>query len=593
MNFARHAGIFLRVMKLRHIHGAGGAILLAMTLAASAAGAAMYRSFSNDWKLHAWPPAEQYGGAIIVKFHNRSGLAATATSFQTLGTGARPGLAGLQSAWMRFRAGPPQPHFSRPAENLRAEHAEAVARVGQDLPDLTEFYTVAVPDHADALNLLAELRTNVLVEIAFAQPLPAPPPTIDLTGYQKYVQPPVSNGYDVLYARTRPGGNGAYVKLIDIEYDWYYGHEDIQKNASDIVWGTVYPNYGKDHGTAAMGISAALDNGFGMRGIVDRATIKMIAPMSGSSYVLANAINNAVTNTAPGDVILLEQQAVNGSTYCPVEYWADVYSAIVNAVALGRIVIEPAGNGSADLDAALWGGIFNRATRDSGAIIVGAGSSANRARASYSGFGGRVDVQGWGDGVASTGYGTLAGTVESNWYASGFNGTSSASALTAGIAASLQSHVRALYGVSLTPLELRSNLVANGRAQTFGLSGNIGPLPNLSNSYVAAENYMASDADGDGQPLWNERFAGTSPTNAASLLRLAAVARTSTSGGLLITWQSVTGKLYSVERATNLLAATPFALLYQHVPGQPGTTVRTDLTATARSPYLYRVRVEP
>ncbi len=34
---------------------------------------------------------------------------------------------------------------------------------------------------------------------------------------------------------------------------------------------------------------------------------------------------------------------------------------------------------------------------------------------------------------------------------------------------------------------LRSNLVQSGYAQTFGLPGNIGPLPNLSNALAGVD----------------------------------------------------------------------------------------------------------
>ena len=74
-------------------------------------------------------------------------------------------------------------------------------------------------------------------------------------------------------------------------------------------------------------------------------------------------------------------------------------------------MIEAAGNGNVNLDQAACSGVFDRTVRDSGAIIVGAGqppsSGVDRQREGFSTFGSRVDLQGWGSGVVTTGYGDL------------------------------------------------------------------------------------------------------------------------------------------------------------------------------------------
>jgi hypothetical protein len=58
-----------------------------------------------------------------------------------------------------------------------------------------------------------------------------------------------------------------------------------------------------------------------------------------------------------------------------------------------------------------------------------------------------------------------------------------------------------------------------------------------------------------------------------------------------VTWQSVEGVSYFVERSTNLSATLPFTLLAPNLPGQPGTTSYTDSNATNAGPYFYRVGV--
>jgi len=380
--------------------------------------------------------------------------------------------------------------FTRPELELDLEREKAEIIVEEELPDLNLWFFLDAPDYPIALELLVPLFTNPVCEIVYLHPNPTNLPTANLEGHQTYLQPAVSNGYDALYAWTQPGGDGSNVKLIDIEYDWYYAHEDLLKSSSDILWGVNQNLFGTslDHGTASLGVSGALSNSYGMKGIVYNANIKMISSLNASAtWLLHDAISYAVSNTSPGDVILLEQQASAGGTFCPVEYWALFYSPIANAAALNRIIIEPAGNGFSDLDVlATWGNLFQRSYRDSGAIMVGAGTAANRSKVNFSDYGSRVDIQGWGDwSVASLGYGDLTGTVLSNEYTKSFSGTSSASALSAGVAASVESYAKTRYGFYLPSLVLRSNLVNNGIAQTFGPAGNIGPLPNLGNSFTA------------------------------------------------------------------------------------------------------------
>ena len=94
--------------------------------------------------------------------------------------------------------------------------------------------------------------------------------------------------------------------------------------------------------------------------------------------------------------------------------------------------IEAAGNGRVDLDDDRCQQRFDRNIRDSGAIIVGAGHAETRERLSFSSYGQRVDLQGWGHRVTTTGYGGLFDPSDIRQrYTSSFNGTSSASPIVA------------------------------------------------------------------------------------------------------------------------------------------------------------------
>jgi hypothetical protein len=98
-----------------------------------------------------------------------------------------------------------------------------------------------------------------------------------------------------------------------------------------------------------------------------------------------------------------------------------------------------------------------------------------------------------------------------------------------------------------------------------------------------------TDPDADGLNTWQEWRCLTDPTNALSALRLL----TSESDGTNVTvsWQSVAGVNYFLERSTNLWASPPFTPLATGIPGQPGTTTYTDTNAAPLAPLFYRVGV--
>jgi hypothetical protein len=100
----------------------------------------------------------------------------------------------------------------------------------------------------------------------------------------------------------------------------------------------------------------------------------------------------------------------------------------------------------------------------------------------------------------------------------------------------------------------------------------------------------SSDFDGDLLNNWQEWIAGTIPNDASSALRL--LAPTTGVSGTIVSWQSVTNRIYFLERATNLGAAPPFSLLTSNLVGQAGTTSFTDTNAVGPGPFIYRVGVQ-
>jgi hypothetical protein len=98
-----------------------------------------------------------------------------------------------------------------------------------------------------------------------------------------------------------------------------------------------------------------------------------------------------------------------------------------------------------------------------------------------------------------------------------------------------------------------------------------------------------ADPDHDGLNNWQEWRCGTDPTSALSVLRLLPPVRTGTD--VTLTWQSVAGVNYFLQRSTNLAASPVFVPLATNVFGQAGTTSFTDTNTAATGPFFYRVGV--
>lgn len=377
-----------------------------------------------------------------------------------------------------------------------------------DESDLTaaqnRFFRIRVPAGRDPDALIRSLRHLGSVAVAERMPEAAPLPTADYTSLQGYRLPRSSGGVGAESVQDVLGGTGAGVGIIDVEFDWNRSHEDLsQARASGALiangtpcdpWAATKPANDINHGTAVLGEMAGDPNSFGVSGLSPASRVRMVnaARLFGTSCAgdLATAIDLARRNSARGDVILIEQQiTAEGDTqerYLPVEFRPEIWAAIRAATDAGITVIEPAGNGNQNLGSAAYASHF---ASDSGAIMVGAGnppgctspwgSPPARARLGFSDYGSRVDVQGWGECVATTGYGDLNGVgLANNAYTETFSGTSSASPIVASSAALLSAVAKAR-GTTLTPAQVRSLLKSTGQAQSSAVAGHIGPLPDV------------------------------------------------------------------------------------------------------------------
>jgi hypothetical protein len=398
---------------------------------------------------------------------------------------------------------------------------------------LSGYYVVTVKQ-GDMTALAAKLNTLSIVSQAYAAPLAAPSPSADYSGLQTYFTA-APQGIDTTYAQTVAGGTGSNVRIFDIEYSWDTTHEDLSKARTALLPnGTpVDPFSNNNHGTAVLGELIADSNGYGVTGGSKDAALTLInADNAENGYDPVGALHMAASQAKPGDIVLIEQQAYGpNSSYAPIEWTPSVYDAITALTTSGVTVVEPAANGGNNLDDPIYGTSFPAGKADSGAIMVGAGencdSTTHLGRSAASNYGKRVNLQGPGNCVTTTGYGDLSGTIADNFYTSYFNGTSSASPLVAAAAAVLSSANKAVKGVTLTPAQIRSTLQTTGTPQnltTGTLSGNIGPQPNLAKALAPLSTQPAPDTQ-----------APTAPTNLKAVAKLSGSTRT-----VQLTWTAAT-----------------------------------------------------
>jgi hypothetical protein len=99
------------------------------------------------------------------------------------------------------------------------------------------------------------------------------------------------------------------------------------------------------------------------------------------------------------------------------------------------------------------------------------------------------------------------------------------------------------------------------------------------------------DQDGDGMATWQEYVAGTSPTNRPDCLKIIQVCPSSmNSHNIVVVWQTVTGRNYTVMMATNLSSWTNVPdSAYTNIPGTIPSLCYTNSSLT-NSPQYFRVK---
>lgn len=424
---------------------------------------------------------------LIVKFVDPARVRAD-------GTGGLTSRAGLDLAPARELAAELglsfAPAIATPEERLAALEQRAAARSGRAQPDLAGILAVAVPGTGDQRLVEAgqRLQDLAVVEFAHVQELGTPPPgdiaptTPDLSGNQGYAGPDPGIDAEAAWAL---GLSGAGVRLADCEYGWNPDHEDLVDaglvlEPGQTIHPSVYANGWDSHGTAVAGETTAVANAYGCTGLAHGSPLYVYTEWSVEQGLRRlTSISNAISDSAAGDVVLLEMQTTGpGGGYGPAELDPAIHAVVSAGTAAGVVVVGAAGNGNQDLDSGAYATYMGWG--DSGAILVGAGTdSSSHSKLSFSTYGSRVNVQGWGTSVFSLGYGDFAqyGGDKDQRYTAFFSGTSSASPIVASACCLLQERAKQVHGAPLDPLLLRQLLIDTGRPQ--GSGGHIGPLPDL------------------------------------------------------------------------------------------------------------------
>ncbi|EMA7399799.1 TPA: S8 family serine peptidase [Bacillus cereus] len=382
-----------------------------------------------------------------------------------------------------------------------------IKNLGKEIKDsdhissnLLNYYIVETQDDIDVQALLTKIEKSSLVETAYLQEEEAPPaerlPNLSVNPYdeprltrQGYLEP-APLGINAPYAWSIKGGDGKGTTFVDMEYGWLFNHEDLVNQKVELISGQNKSEH-HDHGTSVLGIVSAEDNNIGGIGIAPKAKVKVVSQIrDNGNYNTADAILSAINNMQAGDILLLEAQATydgyGDKNYFPVEVKPDIFDAIRMGTNKGIIIIEAGANGGNDLDQFRDRNgkqVLNRNSpdfKDSGAIMVGAASARVPHKRSYfSNYGSRVDVYGWGNAVDTTD--AKPSEFITNLYTSSFAGTSSASPIIAGAAASIQGIAKNNQGKVYTPSQLRDILSdsSTGTKSNDPTSDKIGVLPDL------------------------------------------------------------------------------------------------------------------
>jgi hypothetical protein len=350
------------------------------------------------------------------------------------------------------------PLFTLAVEEI-ADILAAARQGGSEPPDLFAWFAVACPEETAGAALAALFALPIVVQAEIRGPNA-------VAGWQAATDPEAvrshhlrryPDGVDAFAAWQVPGGDGRGVRVAGMERSWDLAHPDLAP-ANVVVLRPIFTTEDRDHGTATLGIVGARSTGVGLTGVAPGASLA-VAPEGRDS---PSAILLAARHVGRGGVVLLELGAVlhphSQTAELPLEFYLANRIAIAAAVSLGVLVVEPAGNGSVNLDTHPSTATLRAPFPETGALIVAGGE-----RESYLGDN-HFGAGEWRAWAQTTGGPRARCFAEATFLAAPrtdafgfeieFGGTSGASAIVAGVAAAVQ-------GVSIANPEGGRHLTGN------------------------------------------------------------------------------------------------------------------------------------
>jgi hypothetical protein len=393
--------------------------------------------------------------------------------------------------------------FSNRKLDEMARNSKMNGNSSESVEKLKRIFKVSIPQKSndEAEKIARSLEKFPEVEyVSVMSNVPIEPPFIkafvttpDLESLQNYLDD--NPGINAKYAWSR-GISGQNIRIRDVEYGFYKTHEMLANQNSIQLEPGYSPNSGlsgnnyRDHGTAVVSILGSVKDNIGLSGAAYSASeIKGYMEWTTVGYNRATAVSRSINASQAGDIILYEMQTGGkDGQYCPAEYDSVIWDLTKAATDSGIIIIAAAGNGNQNLDDPFYASYLARG--NSGAIIVGAGSpNTTHSKLSFSTYGNRVDVQGWGSNVLAAGYGSYQKyDNDNNRTYNYFNGTSSATPTVASAAVLIQSFYHQNTNQYLSPAAMKNLLISTGIPQGGTvINQKIGPLPNVKNAILQLE----------------------------------------------------------------------------------------------------------
>lgn len=440
-----------------------------------------------------------------------------------------------------------------PARDWRMTKTDSLKTVeAMQRHNLDRYFQISKPPatEREAQALVEKLKQNPLVETAYVRPeavsIGEPPlpeesaatrsvpnyadcDATPISSCQYYLYPDIAKspyrmgGLNVVEAHKRYANKGELSRIVSVEINhWNYDHPNLPKPFLK-HWDTSQHKV-DSHDTSSAGVMFSKDNGIGTIGIAARAQAGY------SKYGAGPQLLDLAKQLKAGDVVQvgIHYSYVNGlpeygckiNCYMPVEQAEDVFDAISYMTAeKGIHVVIAAANGNINLDHPNLKRKYDRKIRDSGAIYAGAADPKDAKRASFSQYGGRVDLFSWGRNVTSTSW----SAQNPNGYTTTYSGTSSANPIIAGSVALLQSIARANNLGDIPPKKMRDILVRSGQPLRYpDPAAPIGMQPDL----VKAADIMLQDAGGGWQPAPVAVISGDNDVPAGSQVTLSAAKST-------------------------------------------------------------------